>query len=100
MIACAGTPCAVPPHFAVGAYIAIMLAVVEMPQLLIHHIDHRHIDHRRRQRNRQDDLAIANLQQPAAEPTRMVSEMQRQMQNGSGSSSDNSVNYPAAAPSQ
>ena len=82
-----------------GAYIAIMLAVVEMPQLLIHYIDHRHIDHHRRQRNRQDDLAIANLQQPVAELARMVSDRQRQMQNGS-SISHNSVNYPAAAPSQ
>ena len=96
MTACAGTTCAVLPHFAVGAYIAIMLAVVEMPQLLIHHIDHR-----RRQRNRQDDLAIANLQQPAAGLARMVSDRQRQMHTGNGRCiSHNSVNDPAAAPSQ
>ena len=76
MMTCAGTICAVLPFLAGGAYIAIMLAVVGVPQLLIHYFDHRS-----RHRDRQEDLAIAAERRredlAAAEQRRQEDEQRR-----------------------
>ena len=89
---CTGTICAVLPYLTGGAYIAIMLAVVEMPQLLAPCLDHR-----RRQLNRQPDFDIADLPHSVAELTRMASEMRQQMRNGNDNSD---ANHTTAAPFQ
>lgn len=66
---CAGTICVILPYLAGGAYIAIMLAVVGVPQLLTHYLENRN-----RQRDRLEDIAAAELRrredQAAAEQRR------------------------------
>lgn len=54
MMDCAGTICVILPYLAGGAYIAIMLAVVGVPQLLTHYLENRN-----RQRDRLEDIAAA-----------------------------------------
>ena len=53
-MACEGTICVILPFLAGGAYIAIMLAVAGVPQLLTHYLESRN-----RQRDRQEDIAAA-----------------------------------------